>query len=160
MPLQLFIKNVIQQAFDHCRGPGYPHQPMPLTHLPREYNIALRIRERNIGDNKYTFIVRLLFTARRKRMESACGWLFLGWALHYFPFYSMGRVLYFHHYFPAYLYSAMLAGQYTHNRAETDQPARPSSFFLLLFHTPRKQEPLKTDVLAGLKLTCNRAFLE
>lgn len=48
--------------------------------------------------------------ARRKRMESACGWLFLGWALHYFPFYSMGRVLYFHHYFPAYLYSAMLAG--------------------------------------------------
>lgn len=48
--------------------------------------------------------------ARRKRMESACGWLFLGWALHYFPFYSMGRVLYFHHYFPAYLYSAMMAG--------------------------------------------------
>lgn len=48
--------------------------------------------------------------ARRKRMESASGWLFLGWALHYFPFYAMGRVLYFHHYFPAYLYSAMMAG--------------------------------------------------
>ncbi|XP_029189886.2 protein O-mannosyl-transferase 2-like isoform X1 [Acropora millepora] len=48
--------------------------------------------------------------ARRKKMEGACGWLFLGWALHYFPFYAMGRVLYFHHYFPAYLYSAMMAG--------------------------------------------------
>ena len=52
-----------------------------------------------------------LFSARRKRMESASGWLFLGWALHYFPFYAMGRVLYFHHYFPAYLYSAMMAGE-------------------------------------------------
>ena len=52
-----------------------------------------------------------LISARRKRMESASGWLFLGWALHYFPFYAMGRVLYFHHYFPAYLYSAMMAGE-------------------------------------------------
>ena len=52
------------------------------------------------------------FSARRKKMEGACGWLFLGWALHYFPFYAMGRVLYFHHYFPAYLYSAMMAGNY------------------------------------------------
>ncbi|XP_048585823.1 protein O-mannosyl-transferase 2 isoform X2 [Nematostella vectensis] len=48
--------------------------------------------------------------ARRKRMESVVGWLLLAWALHYFPFYAMGRVLYFHHYFPAYLFTAMLAG--------------------------------------------------
>jgi dolichyl-phosphate-mannose-protein mannosyltransferase len=37
-------------------------------------------------------------------------WLFLGWALHYLPFYLMGRVLYFHHYFPALMFSIMLAG--------------------------------------------------
>lgn len=35
----------------------------------------------------------------------------LGWALHYFPFFLMGRVLYFHHYFPAMLFSSMLTGQ-------------------------------------------------
>ena len=37
-------------------------------------------------------------------------WLLLGWALHYLPFYLMGRVLYFHHYFPALMFSIMLAG--------------------------------------------------
>ena len=31
-----------------------------------------------------------------------------GWSLHYNPFWAMGRVLYFHHYFPALLYSSML----------------------------------------------------
>lgn len=39
-----------------------------------------------------------------------CTWLMIGWALHYLPFYLMNRVLYFHHYFPSYLISAMLAG--------------------------------------------------
>ncbi|XP_004917113.1 protein O-mannosyl-transferase 2 isoform X4 [Xenopus tropicalis] len=38
------------------------------------------------------------------------GQLMLGWLLHYCPFYFMGRVLYFHHYFPAMLFSCMLTG--------------------------------------------------
>ncbi|KAL9694071.1 hypothetical protein quinque_013356 [Culex quinquefasciatus] len=37
-------------------------------------------------------------------------WLFGGWILHYLPFYAMGRVLYFHHYFPALVFNSMLAG--------------------------------------------------
>ena len=42
-------------------------------------------------------------------LSSGC-WLLLGWALHYLPFYLMGRVLYFHHYFPALMFSTMLGG--------------------------------------------------
>jgi len=49
-------------------------------------------------------------TAFREKTMTAAGWLFLGWALHYVPFYTMGRVLYFHHYFPALLFSCMLSG--------------------------------------------------
>uniref|UniRef100_A0A5F8HA49 Dolichyl-phosphate-mannose--protein mannosyltransferase n=1 Tax=Monodelphis domestica TaxID=13616 RepID=A0A5F8HA49_MONDO len=38
------------------------------------------------------------------------GQVLLGWLLHYLPFFLMGRVLYFHHYFPAMLFSSMLTG--------------------------------------------------
>ncbi|XP_012872937.1 PREDICTED: protein O-mannosyl-transferase 2 [Dipodomys ordii] len=38
------------------------------------------------------------------------GQMLLGWMLHYFPFFLMGRILYFHHYFPAMLFSSMLTG--------------------------------------------------
>lgn len=50
------------------------------------------------------------FRKDTETMIRSCSWLLVGWALHYFPFYAMGRVLYFHHYFPAYLFSAMFSG--------------------------------------------------
>lgn len=34
-------------------------------------------------------------------------WNLIGWTLHYVPFYFMGRVLYFHHYFPAFIFSCI-----------------------------------------------------
>jgi len=46
----------------------------------------------------------------REKTLSAASWLFLGWALHYIPFWTMGRVLYVHHYYPALLFSSMLSG--------------------------------------------------
>lgn len=33
-----------------------------------------------------------------------------GWALHYFPFFSQGRVLYLHHYYPALLFAILNSG--------------------------------------------------
>ncbi|CAG9860761.1 unnamed protein product [Phyllotreta striolata] len=50
------------------------------------------------------------FQDSHKKKLSACAWLFVGWALHYVPFWAMGRVLYFHHYFPALLFSSMITG--------------------------------------------------
>ncbi|KZC06223.1 Protein O-mannosyl-transferase 2 [Dufourea novaeangliae] len=47
---------------------------------------------------------------QRNKIINAGNWLFLGWTLHYAPFWAMSRVLYFHHYFPALLYSSMLTG--------------------------------------------------
>ncbi|XP_059156295.1 protein O-mannosyl-transferase 2-like isoform X2 [Physella acuta] len=45
-----------------------------------------------------------------QRTLKVCWWLLIGWFLHYAPFWGMTRVLYFHHYFPAFLYSAMFGG--------------------------------------------------
>lgn len=44
------------------------------------------------------------------RPLNAGAWLFAGWILHYLPFWAMGRVLYFHHYFPALIFNSMLTG--------------------------------------------------
>lgn len=52
----------------------------------------------------------LSHTASKWRSMNAGVWLFTGWVLHYLPFWAMGRVLYFHHYFPAVIFSSMLTG--------------------------------------------------
>ncbi|KAJ7196991.1 glycosyltransferase family 39 protein [Mycena pura] len=41
------------------------------------------------------------------KYDSLCGFLFMGWFLHYFPFYLMARQLFLHHYLPG-LYFAIL----------------------------------------------------
>ncbi|XP_062325930.1 protein O-mannosyl-transferase 2 [Osmerus eperlanus] len=61
------------------------------------------------------------------------GLLFLGWLLHYAPFYTMGRILYYHHYFPAMLFSSMLTGVTVDTllRAAELCLSSPSSLWLL-----------------------------
>ena len=44
------------------------------------------------------------------RLTQAGSWLFIAWSIHYFPFFAMGRVLYYHHYFPAAIFSSLLSG--------------------------------------------------
>ncbi|KAF7300996.1 Glycosyltransferase family 39 protein [Mycena indigotica] len=42
------------------------------------------------------------------KYDSICGFLFMGWFLHYFPFWLMGRQLFLHHYFPALYFGVLL----------------------------------------------------
>lgn len=54
------------------------------------------------------------FEENAKRWKHLIGgaMLFCGWLIHYLPFWTMGRVLYFHHYFPALMFNSMLSGMY------------------------------------------------
>ncbi|KAF8505073.1 glycosyltransferase family 39 protein [Hysterangium stoloniferum] len=42
------------------------------------------------------------------KYDQLCGFLALGWGLHYFPFFLMQRQLFLHHYFPALYFSILL----------------------------------------------------
>lgn len=37
-------------------------------------------------------------------------WLMMAWVIHYIPFWTMTRILYFHHYFPAFIFALILTG--------------------------------------------------
>lgn len=56
------------------------------------------------------FMILFFFAVSKWRSMNAGVWLFTGWILHYLPFWAMGRVLYFHHYFPAVIFNSMLTG--------------------------------------------------
>ncbi|KAJ3852832.1 mannosyltransferase 1 [Lentinula lateritia] len=43
------------------------------------------------------------------KYDGVCGFLFMGWALHYGPFWIMGRQLFLHHYFPALYFAILLS---------------------------------------------------
>ncbi|KAI1495817.1 dolichyl-phosphate-mannose-protein mannosyltransferase 1 [Biscogniauxia marginata] len=47
-----------------------------------------------------------------KRFDYEIGTSVLGWALHYFPFFLMGRQLFLHHYFPALFFAVMAFCQF------------------------------------------------
>ncbi|KAJ7196882.1 glycosyltransferase family 39 protein [Mycena haematopus] len=46
--------------------------------------------------------------SRVVKYDGVCGFLFLGWFLHYFPFFLMGRQLFLHHYLPALYFGILL----------------------------------------------------
>lgn len=52
----------------------------------------------------------LILAGSRSRLYNSTGFFFLAWAMHYLPFYLMGRQLFLHHYLPAHLASALVTG--------------------------------------------------
>ncbi|KAJ4381967.1 Dolichyl-phosphate-mannose--protein mannosyltransferase 4 [Neurospora sp. IMI 360204] len=56
----------------------------------------------------------------RSRLYNSTGFFFLAWATHYFPFFVMGRQLFLHHYLPAHLASALVAGSVVEFLFSTD----------------------------------------
>ncbi|KAG8931241.1 hypothetical protein FRC02_003015 [Tulasnella sp. 418] len=56
--------------------------------------------KRGYKDFNHSFVVKY---------DNLCGFLTLGWFLHYFPFYLMERQLFLHHYFPALYFAILLS---------------------------------------------------
>ena len=63
------------------------------------YSYSSLKSQRGLGDSRK-------LAKQRDTTLVAAAWFFLGWALHYVPFWAMGRVLYIHHYYPALLFSS------------------------------------------------------
>lgn len=72
---------------------------------------------------------------QRGKIQNAGKWLFIGWILHYAPFWAMSRILYFHHYFPALLYSSMLTGITLNYIIESLLILLPSKIGYVVYHT-------------------------
>ncbi len=54
-------------------------------------------------------LIEHLPLAKVVKYDTLCGFLFIGWALHYLPFYIMSRQLFLHHYFPALYFAILLS---------------------------------------------------
>lgn len=80
-------------------------------------------------------IESLAILEQRNKILNAGKWLFIGWILHYAPFWAMTRVLYFHHYFPALLYSSMLSGTTLNYILESLIILFPNKLGYVIYHT-------------------------
>ncbi|ODV94771.1 hypothetical protein PACTADRAFT_50632 [Pachysolen tannophilus NRRL Y-2460] len=68
--------------------------------------------------------VKLLNDKSRSRLYNTLGFFFMGWCLHYLPFFLMSRQKFLHHYLPAHLIAALFSGgllefMFTDNRADS-----------------------------------------
>jgi len=97
---------------------GYKTKLMPQSHFEcplKCQGTAERVHKHRMRNteqfmSQYTAVDQLLRREFADQKLSACRWLTFAWLLHYAPFWLMGRIVYFHHYFPAQLFSAMITG--------------------------------------------------
>ena len=77
----------------------------------------------------------VMLAQERETTLVASAWFFLGWCLHYIPFWAMGRVLYIHHYYPALLFSSMLSAVLLDYMTRTLARMMPGVIASTLSHT-------------------------
>uniref|UniRef100_A0A8C4NC73 Protein O-mannosyl-transferase 2 n=1 Tax=Eptatretus burgeri TaxID=7764 RepID=A0A8C4NC73_EPTBU len=108
--LEIFIESHIVMAQSNS---GLKPKENEVTSRPWQWPLNYRVREMEV----MWILNTKRYTRHRKgaRLPAwgmqgirAAGWLFLGWLLHYIPFFTMSRVLYFHHYFPAMLFNSLI----------------------------------------------------
>lgn len=63
-----------------------------------------------VSENPLNDNLSLIVSGTRSRLYNSTGFFFLAWAMHYLPFYLMGRQLFLHHYLPAHLASCLVTG--------------------------------------------------
>jgi dolichyl-phosphate-mannose-protein mannosyltransferase len=78
--------------------------------------------------------------------DEICGFLVIGWAMHYLPFFLMQRQLFLHHYFPA-LYFAILCScavfdLFTRNLRQTRRIQIAAVYMIFVLYCFRKFSPL------------------
>ncbi|OAV94016.1 hypothetical protein PTTG_06724 [Puccinia triticina 1-1 BBBD Race 1] len=95
-------------------------------------------------------------TPVRNRLYRSGGFFIIAWANHYFPFFLMNRQTFLHHYLPAHLFSALVAGVVT-NFVVTEAINHPVS---VLGPTTRRrpkmvvtESPKETILLVGISIT-------
>ncbi|KAF2109546.1 Dolichyl-phosphate-mannose-protein mannosyltransferase-domain-containing protein [Lophiotrema nucula] len=85
----------------------------------------------------------------RSRLYNSTGFFFLTWAAHYIPFYIMGRQLFLHHYLPAHLASALVAGaliEFIFNIEPVDPESPPPSAGQVKGHRRTRSRPVRERV--------------
>ncbi|TMW46383.1 hypothetical protein DOY81_008535 [Sarcophaga bullata] len=97
--LLLFLLVFIVTAIKKRREDGFRYLQLKTTKIS-DFNKNTGTRRQDSSTNSMSL--------------QASIWLFLGWVIHYLPFWAMGRVLYFHHYFPALIFNSMLSGVMFH----------------------------------------------
>lgn len=80
---------------------------------PRTMVKSIHLKFLQYHDIRFNHNFLRFFAESTWKPLTAATWLFLGWMLHYIPFWGMGRVLYFHHYFPALIFNSMLTGKFS-----------------------------------------------
>ncbi|GBP88989.1 Protein O-mannosyl-transferase 2 [Eumeta japonica] len=87
---------------------------------------------------------------KKRQLLNAAGWSFTGWALHYVPFWTMGRVLYFHHYFPALVFSSMLTEEIRY-WTEVSDASLQTGFLCVQFRAAPNQQWTETSTRMAFK---------
>ena len=110
----LFQPKLFSKAEDHIYLKGTP--ALWLINLVSIISFIVVFFITSVLDARTLYIKSYLHLAEHKTHETYCTEIkpcccfFVGWFIHYVPFFFLNRVLFFHHYFSAHIFACMLSG--------------------------------------------------